>query len=78
MEQELAEPKPHTQIYKIQAIWKKLPKTEFNKESNKAKKIILKRELYTKIEELYVKQEGKPVKRSTIRRCVNSLTNKRK
>ena len=82
MEQKLTEQKHElkksTQVWKIQEIWRNLPKTEYNKETNQARKLFFKGELYTKIEELYVKQEGKPVKRSTIRRCVNSLTNKTK
>lgn len=68
----------NTQTYKIQEIWKKLPKSEFNKEPDEFKKLTLKGELYTKISQIYEEQEGKPIKRSTIRRCVNSLMNKAK
>lgn len=84
MEQELAEQKTknlekiNTQTWKIQQIWKKMPKTDYKKETDPIKKNQLKGELYTKIEELYESQEGRPVKRSTVRRCVNSLTIKPK
>ena len=77
MDQRLAEPRRalriNTQQYKIQQIWKGLKKTEWSKETDKDKKTSLKGELYTKISKLYQEQEGTPVKRSTIRRCVNSL-----
>lgn len=84
MDQKLADVKPpkeqkiNTQTYKIQQIWKKLPKSEFNKEPDEFKKLSLKGELYTKISQIYEEQEGKKIKRSTIRRCVNSLINKAK
>ncbi len=84
MEQKLAElgkdkvVKTNTQVWKIQQIWKKIPKTDFNKETDPLKKMQLKGLLYTKIEELYESQEGRKIKRSTVRRCVNSLTNKAK
>jgi len=82
MEQELANPKKeqktNTQTWKIQEIWRKIPKTDYNKEKDSLKKIQLKALLYTKIGELYESQEGRPVKRSTVRRCVNSLMNKTK
>jgi len=82
MDQKLTEQKHElkksTQVWKIQQIWRNLPKTDYNKESNPSLKLLLKGKLYSKIEELYLKQEGKPVKRSTIRRCVNTLTNKAK
>lgn len=83
MDQELAkqelnvksrpEVKKNTQQFKIQRIWEGLKKTEWNNEKNEDKKSILKGELYTKIQEIYLQQNGKDVKRSTIRRCVNSL-----
>lgn len=77
MDQKLVEqkqkPKPNTQNYKIMQIWKKLPKSDFEKENDKDKKVVLKGELYTKVSEIYHKQEGKLVKRSTIRRCINSI-----
>jgi hypothetical protein len=84
MDQKLAEQKPKriqkvtTQTYKIQQIWKKIPKTEYNKEQNPDKKVLLKGELYSKVAELYHSKEGETIKRSTIRRCVNSLTDKAK
>lgn len=84
MDQELADqksnevPKINTQTWKIQQIWKKIQKTDFNKEKDPLKKIQLKGLLYTKIQELYESQEGSKIKRSTVRRCVNSLTNKAK
>lgn len=84
MDQELANPnskkqlRSNTQTYKIQEIWKKIPKTDFNKETNSDKKRNLKGELYNKIAKIYEEKEGKKIKRSTIRRCVNSLTNKAK
>jgi len=84
MDQELADPnsnevpKMNTQTWKIQEIWKKTQKTDFNKEKDPLKKIQLKGLLYTKIQELYESQEGKKIQRSTVRRCVNSLTNKAK
>lgn len=79
MEQKLAEQKPErvvkkdTQQYKVQEIWRNLPKTELNKETDPLVKNQIKGKLYTKVEEIYQEQEGKPVQRSTIRRCVNSL-----
>lgn len=84
MDQELANPKTDrqlrtkTQTYKIQEIWRKIPKTDFNKETNSDKKRNLKGELYDKIAKIYEEKEGKKIKRATIRRCVNSLTNKAK
>lgn len=84
MDQKLAEQKSKkelkigTQTWKIQEIWKKIPKTDFNKESNPLTKVQLKGELYTKIQKIYESQEGTEIKRSTVRRCVNSLTNKAK
>lgn len=81
MDQKLAERgkykrelKTNTQTHKIQEIWKKMPKTEYNKETDELKKITLKGELYSKISQIYKEQEGKEVKRSTVRRCVNSIT----
>ena len=59
-------------------MWKKLPKTEWNKETDIDRKRILKGKLYDKLTEIFEKQEGIKIKRSTIRRCVNSLTNKAK
>lgn len=67
------EVKTNTQTFMIQEIWKKMPKTEYNKETNELKKVNLKGELYSKISQLYQEQEGKEVKRSTVRRCVNSI-----
>jgi hypothetical protein len=55
-----------------------IPKTDYNKEANSDKKRILKGELYTKLSGMYEEKFGKKVKRSTIRRCVNSLTDKAK
>ncbi len=84
MEQKLAEQKPskgvkiNTQTWKIQEIWRKIPKTDFNKEPDPLIKVQLKGELYTKIQGMYESQEGSKIKRSTVRRCVNSLTNKAK
>ncbi len=85
MDQKLANPnskkkivKTNTQTYKIQEIWKKMPKTDYNKETNKDKKVVLKGELYTKLSQIIEEQLGKKIKRSTIRRCVNSLTDKAK
>jgi len=81
MDQELAnpnKPRTNTQTYKIQEIWKKMPKTDYNKETNKLKKMTLKGELYTKLTQLCEEKMGKKIKRSTIRRCVNSLTDKAK
>lgn len=65
-----------TQQFKIQQIWKNLPKSSFEKESDELVKKQLKGELYTQLSQIYEKQEGMIVKRSTIRRCVNSLINK--
>ena len=65
--------KRNTQTFKIQEIWKSLEKSAWIKEKNEDKKTILKGGLYTQIEELYRIKTGKDVKRSTIRRCVNSL-----
>lgn len=85
MDQKLAEQNPPkrqikigTQQYKIQQIWKNLSKTSFEKESDELIKKQLKGELYTKVSSIYEKQEGVIVKRSTIRRCVNSLTKQAK
>ncbi len=85
MDQKLANPntkkkitKTNTQTYKIQEFWKKMPKEAYNKESNKEKKVALKGELYTKLSQMCEDQLGKKIKRSTIRRCVNSLTDKAK
>jgi len=81
MDQELAEPKIqkiNTQTHKILEIWKKLPKTDFNKESNPSTKIQLKGKLYTRIMEIYKEHEGKSVSRSTVRRCINQFLNKAK
>jgi len=50
-----------------------MPKTDYNKETDELKKIALKGQLYTKLSTLYEEQEGKSVKRSTVRRCVNSI-----
>ncbi len=75
MDQKLAgKDKTNTQTFKIQEIWKKMPKTEYNKETDQLKKVTLKGELYDKISQTYQEQEGKEVKRSTVRRCVNSIT----
>lgn len=63
----------NTQTFKIQEIWSDLPKTEWMKEKDEEKKSILKGGLYTQIQEIYKLKTGKDVKRSTIRRCVNSL-----
>lgn len=68
----------NTQQYKIQQIWNGLNKTEWEKETNWIKKNILKGELYSKTSQMYEMKVGKTVKRSTIRRCVNSLINKAK
>ena len=73
MDQELAETKNNTQTQKIQEMWKNMPKTEYNKETNELKKVALKGELYTKLSTIYEEKEGKSVKRSTVRRCVNSI-----
>jgi len=82
MDQKLAEPKrgkykrevkTNTQTFKIQEIWKKMSKTEYKNETDELKKMTLKGELYTEIEKIYLEQEGRTVKRSTIRRCVNSI-----
>lgn len=70
--------KTNTETYKIQEIWKKMSKTEFNKETNSLKKMALKGKLYTKLSQLIEQQMGKKIKRATIRRCVNSLTDKAK
>jgi len=70
--------KTNTQTYKIQENWKKMPKADYNKETNKEKKVVLKGELYTKLTKICEEQMGKKIKRSTIRRCVNSLTDKAK
>lgn len=84
MDQKLADQKPKkelktsTQTWKIQEIWKKIPKKDFNKEPNPLIKVQLKGLLYTKIQGMYESQEGRKIKRSTVRRCVNSLTNKAK
>jgi len=65
--------KKDTQQYKIQEIWRNLPKTDFNKATDELVKMQLKGKLYTKLSEIYEIQAGEKVKRSTIRRCVNSL-----
>jgi len=76
--QKQARIKKETQTSKIQQIWNKIPKADYNKERDENKKVVLKGELYTKVAEMYQSQEGETIKRSTIRRCVNSLTNKAK
>lgn len=83
MDQKLADQKQKelktgTQTWIIQEIWRKTPKTDFNNEHNPVKKNKIKGELYTKIQAKYESQEGRKVKRSTVRRCVNSLINKAK
>ncbi len=84
MDQELANPnskkqlRTNTQTYKIQQIWKKMPKSAYEKESDFQKKMVLKGELYTKLTQLCEKELDKKINRSTIRRCVNSLTDKAK
>jgi hypothetical protein len=84
MDQELANPnskkqlRTNTQTYKIQEIWKKMAKSDYEKESDEYKKMVLKGKLYTKLSQICEEEFGKKVKRSTIRRCVNSLTDKAK
>jgi len=84
MDQKLADQKPKrelkigTQTWKILEIWRKIPKTDFNKESDPLNKVRLKGELYTKIQKIYESEEGTKIQRSTVRRCVNSLMNKAK
>lgn len=65
--------KKNTQTFKIQEIWKRLNKSEWMKEKDEDKKSILKGGLYTEIQEIYKLKTGRDVKRSTIRRCVNSF-----
>ncbi len=55
------------------SIWKNMPKSDFHKETDENKKVTMKGELYTEIEKIYLEKEGRSVKRSTIRRCVNSI-----
>lgn len=83
MDQELANPnskklRTNTQTYRIQEIWKKMPKSDYEKESDEYKKMVLKGKLYTKLSQICEEKFGKKIKRSTIRRCVNSLTDKAK
>ncbi len=83
MDQELANPnskklRTNTQTYKIQEIWKKMAKTDYEKESDEYKKMVLKGKLYTKLTQLCEEALDKKINRSTIRRCVNSLTDKAK
>lgn len=84
MDQKLANPnskkqlRTNTQTYKIQEIWKKMAKLDYEKESDEYKKRVLKGKLYTKLTQLCEEALGKKIKRSTIRRCVNSLTDKAK
>jgi len=72
MSQKLAEQKQLNQTKKILAMWKKLDKSSYENASNDIEKIKLKGELYTQLQELWLKKYGKPVPRSTIRRTINT------
>ena len=55
-----------------------MAKTDYEKESDEYKKMVLKGKLYTKLTQLCEEALDKKINRSTIRRCVNSLTDKAK
>lgn len=72
------EMKVGTQVYKVQEIWRNLPKKNYEKEKDPLVKKRLKADLYTEVSKIYQVKTGAKIGRHVIRRCVNSLINKAK